>query len=40
MNSKSKNGKSDFAVDEEKITDRIGITGFRPDFYQFSTLKT
>ena len=23
-----KNGKSDFAVDEEKIADRIGITGF------------
>ena len=35
-----KNGKSDFAVDEEKVADRIGITGFWPDVYQFSSMKT
>ena len=37
---KLENEKSDFAVDEEKIADRIGIARFRHQFYQFSAMKT
>ena len=37
---KLENEKSDFAVDEEKIADRIGIASFWQYFYQFSAMKT
>ena len=37
---KLENEKSDFAVDEEKIADRIGIARFGRHFYQFYAMKT
>ena len=40
MELKLENEKSDFAVDEEKIADRIGIACFWRHFYQFSAMKT